>query len=479
MMKVKKNVHKIPFIKLCQAAKLFHYGPGKGIIFFLPNSYQIWEKMQRYLDGKFSNLGVQNVYFPSLIPLSLFEKEKQHIKGFSSEFFTVARAKKQQAFKDKFVLRPTSEVIFSSYFHHFVHSYRDLPLLLNQWVSVWRWEENPNPFLRNMEFLWQEGHTIHANKNEALSFCQKIRDEYQKFFTDYLAIPVFIGQKSQLEKFAGAQITWTLETILPDGQFLQLATVHYLGQTFTKEFKVQFLNQNNQLNLPFQTSWGVSTRAIAALVQTHSDGLGLVLPFDIAKHQIFVLPIYGKTTVWERKKIDLYCQKIKSKLSTFGLNFWEFTNDQNFSIQCQKAELMGVPIRIEVGMKELNEQKITYILRHDLKKVTVHQEFFYQNFYQIVAKLKKDIFETAQKKINEKIVKIVSFDTYTKAVKDKAFQVYFCNQIDCEKEIKNLTKTVSRFLWPKLVSKGETSSLFKCFKCQKETNLLAIFGRSY
>ena len=476
--KFNRSIAEWSFSKLAQATDLFEYGPTKGTIFLTPFGYHLWEQIQKYLNQSFASLKVNNVYFPSLIPLSLLEKEKQHIQGFAPELFIIDQIGNKKI-KEPLALRPTSEVIFCFYFQKKIKSYRDLPLLLNQWVNVWRWEQNANPFLRNTEFLWQEGHTLHTNQEKAWTFCQKIRNEYQQFFETKLRLPVLIGQKSELEKFAGADTTWTLETLLPDGQFLQLATVHYLGQNFTKPFNIKFLNQENKWNLPYQTSWGISTRSIAAIVQSHRDHYGLVLPLLLAKQQVVILPIYRKNESQQNKMIDQYCQTINQQLTKLNLNVTQLdTKIKNFSLHCQETELKGVPVRLEIGFQEYQNQEITYVLRSDLKKQKIKLDQFINQFSTIIAQMHQDLFNRAQKRLNSQRKKVQTFEEYLSLTKNQIFEVYFCNQIECEKEIKRLTQTVSRLIWANVDQNGQ-KQYQKCFKCQQKTSWIAIFGRSY
>lgn len=459
------------FIKIGLETKLFAYAPFKGTIYFLPSGYFLWAETQKYLDNQFQSLGVENVYFPSLIPYSLFQKEKKHIQGFAPEVFLIEKAGEKQL-SEKIVLRPTSEVIFCHFFATAVHSYRDLPILYNQWVNVFRWEQNPNPFLRNMEFLWNEGHTLHLNQTEAIIFCQKILKIYQKCLEKFFFIPVFIGKKSELEKFAGAKITWALETLLPDGQFLQLATVHYFAQNFAQNFAIKYLDTENKFQYPNQTSWGISTRSLAGLIKTHYDLSGLVLPFNLAKIQVAILPILTK----EKKSnfaIKNYCQTIQSKLSQFDLRFnnWQELKDSvgNLHYQFDKS---GIPLKIEIGLKEWKEKTITFKFRNELTKTTLAFSDFLQKFIKLKTNFDNSLYQKALQKQNISCQKISDFATYINLNKNKAFEVWFCNKVACELIIKKKTQTVSRILW-------KTDSKGKCFQCQTPTSWKALFGRSY
>ena len=475
MQTIKNNLLELSFSDFCQKSGLFEYGPTKGTIFLTPRGYHLWSRVQHYLDQRFANLGVDNVYFPSLIPLSLLKKEQQHVQGFAPELFIVNKVG-GKTLKEPLALRPTSEVLFCNYFQKVVKSYRHLPLLLNQWVNVWRWEQNANPFLRNTEFLWQEGHTLHHDQKTAVAFCQQIRTVYKNFLEQHLSLPVFAGQKSELEKFAGAQTTWTFETLLPDGQFLQLATVHYLEKNFTKPFQIKFLDQSNKWNYAHQTSWGLSTRIIAAIVQVHRDQHGLVLPLALAKEQLAILPIYRKNDEKTNDEIDQYCQKIVNSLQKFHLKIVrpDF-KEKNFSLHCKEMELKGVPIRLEIGYREASKNQVTYVLRSNLEKTTVDLNSFLESFSEIIASMNKDLFNKAQQKLVNRKKIVANFQDYLPLKKDQAFQVFFCNRVECEKTIKELTQTVSRFIW----KDNDHSKQHNCFKCHQKTSWIAIFGRSY
>lgn len=460
------------FIDVCLGARLFEYGPTKGTIFFAPNGFAIWEKMQTHLNNEFAKLGVQNVYFPSLIPFHLLKKELNHITGFTPEFFMI-EAHAGKKLTESLVLRPTSEVMFCYYFQKVVKSYRDLPLLLNQWVNVWRYEKNPNPFLRNMEFLWNEGHTLHATKKQATEFCIQILQIYQNFLEKHLLIPIFSGYKSEMEKFPGAIKTFALETILPDGQFLQLATVHEFETNFTKVFDIIYLDQNNQKQHPTETSWGLSTRAIAGLVHTHSDAKGLILPFQFANYQAIILPIYDQKHELINIKIKEYCHEITQKLSSLGIKFYQFDSERkSFGYGCYEAEALGIPLRIEIGKTETHQGTITFILRNDKDKKTLSFADFVAHFDDIIRKFEQQLYLQASQKQLAKIQKIDDFTVFQTAIKNKAFKVWFCNVKTCEEEIKKQTSTSSRILWEK-PTKG------CCFFCGQTTNLQAFFGRSY
>lgn len=477
MAKVTKNTtnkqQQLSFVELAQQTALFAYGPTKGTIFLTPNGYHLWSQMQKYLDQAFASVGVENVYFPSLIPLSLLKKEAKHVAGFAPELFLINKIGDKEI-EEPLALRPTSEVLFCTYFQKVIKSYRHLPLLLNQWVNVWRWEQNANPFLRNTEFLWQEGHTLHVDQKDALAFCEKIKTIYKNFFEKHLFLPVFSGQKSEAEKFAGAETTWTLEVLLPDGQFLQVATVHYLGQNFTKAFKIRFLDRQNQINLPHQTSWGISTRAIAALVQSHRDRAGLVLPLSFAKIQVAILAIHPRNDQEKSVAIDRYRQVVAEQLRPLGVKIIQpDTKAKNFSLHYQEMELKGVPIRLEIGIQEFQTQTVTYVLRSDLKKQRTTLSEFKNNFSKIVEQMHNDLFSKAQMRMQGARKAVSTFGQYLPLTKDQAFEVYFCNLVECEAKIKALTQTVSRLIWPN-VNQDQ-----KCFHCQKPAPYIAIFGRSY
>ena len=334
------------YTDVVKAAKLATYSKTKGCIIFEPNGYAIWEKMQSILDSKFKETNHQNVYLPLLMPEELLKKESDLIQGFAPEVAWVTQGGDKQL-DERLAIRPTSETLFSDYYASTINSYRDLPKLYNQWCSVLRWEKETRPFLRSREFLWQEGHTIHETEKEAMEETLRILNIYNDFFHEYLAIPSIIGKKTEKEKFAGAISTYTVESLMYNGIALQSATSHYFGQKFSLAYGIKFLGRNNTYEYAYQTSWGASSRMIGALIMVHSDDYGLVLPPKIAPVQVIIIPIKDTIEVMEKAK---YYQNI---LNQHNIKTIIDNTDKSAGYKFSQAEVNGIPIRIEVGLRDL------------------------------------------------------------------------------------------------------------------------------
>ena len=463
------------YSQLLLETNFIQYGTIKGTVFFTPNSFWVWTQIQIFLNQRFASLGVENVAFPSFISESELTKERQHVAGFAPEVLKITSAGTHQL-QEPFYLRPTSEVIFSQYFQRVCRSYRDLPLLLNQWSNVWRWEQNTKPFFRNTEFLWQEGHTLHTTQAEAVGFSNQIYQIYQDLLTNFLFIPTFAGVKSTLEQFAGAKTSWTLEALMPDGQFLQMATTHYLGQNFTKAFQIQVLNQTNAQLLPYQTSWGVSTRLLAGLIMIHMDEVGLKFPSYLSKIQIVVFGYVPKNlTPDTRQAVQTYINAFLATLSPYRVRYFDLqTTKKPLAYWQNQYWKQGVPLQIVLGKLEFARQIVTYALR---TKPTISEVSPLADWPLKVTTLFKlynqTLFANAQKGHAERLVQIADYQTYAKIhPKTAAYSAPFCNTIACELVIKNQTSTTSRLLI-------KTTETQKCFRCKSKTSFLALFGRSY
>ncbi len=463
------------YSQLLLETNFIQYGTIKGTIYFTPNSFWLWKQIQTFLEQRFASLGIENVAFPSFISEAELAKEHRHIAGFAPEVLKITAAGDLQL-QQPFYLRPTSEVIFSQYFKQILHSYRDLPILLNQWTNVWRWEQNTKPFFRNTEFLWQEGHTLHLNQANALQFGNQIFQIYQDLISNFLFIPVFAGAKSNLEKFAGAKTSWTLEALMPDGQFLQMATTHHLDRNFSKAFQVQFLDQQNNFQHPHQTSWGVSTRLLAGLIMTHMDQYGLRFPSYLSKIQIVVLGYLP---------VNLN-PSVRAKLQTYIDHFCELLDAYRFlylDVQASKKTLnywqtyyakRGVPLQIVIGRLEMERQTISYTIRNLPTQIAVAPLVDWPLKVSTLFKVYNQIlFAHAQKHHTDRVVELSSYAAYQKTnPKIAAYSAPFCNTTECELAIKNDTNTTSRLLM-------STKGMLKCFRCQTKTQYLALFGRSY
>lgn len=345
--------------------QLVDYGPVKGTMVIRPYGYAIWENIQKELDARFKATGHQNAYFPLLIPQSLLDKEAEHVEGFAPEVATVTEAGGEKL-AERCVIRPTSETIFSTMYAKWINSYRDLPLKLNQWANVMRWEKTTRPFLRTSEFLWQEGHTIHATREESVKETLDMLYLYRDFAKDVLAMPTFIGQKSEKEKFAGAEATYGMEAMMLDGKSLQAGTTHHFGQKFSRAYDIQFLDKDSTHKYVWQTSWGVSTRLIGAIIMAHGDQRGLVLPPKVAPVQAVVIPVAAhKAGVLEK------ASEIADSLKANGIRTELDVRDQSPGWKFNEWEMKGVPVRIEVGPRDIEQGVVTYARRDTCEKAAM------------------------------------------------------------------------------------------------------------
>nr|WP_196792625.1 proline--tRNA ligase [Spiroplasma melliferum] len=449
-------------------ADLIAYGPIKGTTIFKPYGYAIWENIQKILDAEFKKNGVKNVYFPLLIPKTLFNKEKEHIEGFSPEIATVTKVG-DKVLDEELYIRPTSEVLFGTFFSKEIQGYRDLPLLYNQWVNVLRWEKTTRPFLRTSEFLWQEGHTIHSSKQEAQQFTLKILDIYATFAEKTLLLPVIKGQKTEREKFAGAEETYTIESLMYDGQALQCGTSHYFGQNFSKAFDIKFANQKNTLEYAYSTSWGVSTRLIGGIIMTHSDDNGLVLPPQIAPIQIMILPINNDSN----EQLSA-AQQLQKKLQKYRCEIDQ--SDKGFGFRAANAEIKGIPLRIEIGPRDLAQQQVTIARRDTFEKITVSWAEVEKVVSDLLVQIATNLYQKALNNRHQRTKEIDNYSEYKKtlAKMNGLFLVPFCGRIECEDTIKAETQTTSRCIPFDAPTKKTT-----CFHCGQPSTNLVYFARAY
>lgn len=460
------------YTDICKKAELMDYSSIKGFIIYREYSYAIWEEIKKYLDQKFKESGHKNVYMPLIIPETLFNKEKEHVKGFAPETLvaTIGGGKKLQ---ENLIIRPTSEAVFTDFYAHIINSYRDLPKLYNQWCSVVRWEKTTRPFLRGSEFLWQEGHTIHADSEEALTETLNILKIYELMGKELLAIPFTTGKKSDKEKFAGAEKTFTLEALMMDGKVLQCGTSHYFGQKFTKVFNVKFLNQKNQIAFPYQTSWGVSTRLIGAIIMVHSDDNGLILPPFVAPIQVIIIPIQNKNTIVQKMVNNCFKQlknnniRVKVDDSDCHTPGWKFA----------EWEMKGVPIRIEIGLRDIEKKIITLVKRNDNKKILIKPEELNEKIIETLKTIHNEMYQKSQKKLNENIFQVKNLEELKKIMNQGGYaKTFWCGQENCENKIKELTTATLRcilFKDKKNINHGE------CVVCNKKSDKLVLFAKSY
>jgi len=458
-------------------AGLAEYGEVKGTMIIKPWGFAIWEKLQSVLDGWFKADGVQNVYFPLFIPYSLLKKEKEHLAGFSPELAIVETAGGEKL-AEPLVIRPTSETIMYKAFPNWIQSYRDLPLKINQWCNVVRWEKRTYPFLRTSEFLWQEGHTVHQTDQEAEEMAVKALGWYNKFYEEYFAMSGYVGLKSKGETFAGAVRTYAVEHVMPDGKALQSCTSHNLGQNFSKVFNIEFLSEEGKKENPFQTSWGISTRAIGGLILSQGDDSGLVLPPKIAAVQVVILPIASKDA-GVQEKVLAAAQKIRQALEKKDVRVKLDGNVRtSLGFRINDWELKGVPLRLELGGKELESESAQYVRRDNFAKGQIKLPDIGNSVMELLDQIQSDLLkktEAAKKALTFEAGEIHEFKRMLE--EKKAFiRVPWCEDIACEQRVKADTKATPRVLELERIDKKED---LKCFACGQKASRKWLFAQSY
>ena len=458
------------FTDVCKKAQLIDYSSIKGIFVYRPYGYAIWENIQHILDGEFKKVGVENVYMPMLIPESLLQKEKDHVEGFAPECAWVTMGGGEKL-EERYAIRPTSETLFCDHFSHVLQSHRDLPMKYNQWCSVLRWEKTSRPFLRHREFLWQEGHTIHATAQEAEDFTRTILNIYADFCEDVLAMPVTRGQKTEKEKFNGAESTYTIECMMHDRKALQAGTSHYFGDGFARAFGIEFTDKNNQKTNPFETSWGVSTRLIGGIIMTHGDNNGLVLPPKVAPVQVVVLPIaQHKAGVLEG------ASAIRDRLAAAGYRVKMDDSDNSMGWKCAEYEMKGVPLRVECGPRDLENGQCVLVRRNDGEKTVVKLEELETAVAQQLQLVHDGMYERAKKNLDEHIYEAHSLEeAKTLQEKNGGFvKTMWCGSLECEMKMKEVAGMSSRCI-PFAQEKLDTV----CACCGKPADKMIYWGIAY
>jgi len=461
------------YLDVIEAASLAEHSSVKGSMVIKPYGYAIWENIQKELDTRFKETGVENAYFPLFIPESFLKKEAEHIEGFSPELAVVTIAG-GKPLAENLVVRPTSETIIYDTFKNWVSSYRDLPLLINQWANVVRWEMRPRMFLRTTEFLWQEGHTAHSSYEEADLRARAMLEIYQRFTEDYLAIAVVPGIKSEREKFAGADRTYTIEAVMQDGKALQFATSHNLGQNFAKSFDIKFSNKESKEEYVYQTSWGLSTRTIGGLVMSHSDDKGLVLPPKIAPIQIILIPILGSDG--NKNKIVLEkCDEIENKLkSTELVRVKTDRTDKNFGEKCFYWEKRGVPIRIEIGPKDIESNSYIVNTRQTLEKETIGENALVDYVLGRLDQVQKNLLHNSFVRTYQNIITAYNYEDFKKEIeKNNSVFAYWDGDEKIEERIKEETKATTRCMPFKF------SSDFGDSLISKKKGVKTLFSKAY
>lgn len=472
------------YLDVIREADLAENSPVRGSMIIKPYGYALWENIQGILDAEFKKLGTQNAYFPLLIPKSFLEKEAEHVEGFAKECAVVTHHRLEEKdgklvpagkLDEPLVIRPTSETIIYDAFSKWVHSYRDLPLLINQWANVVRWEMRPRLFLRTTEFLWQEGHTAHATQKEADDKTLEMIEVYRKFVEEYLAISSVKGQKTELEKFPGADYTATIEALMQDGKALQSATSHMLGQNFSKSFEVSFLDENQEKQYVWQTSWGLSTRIVGALIMSHADDKGLILPPKIAPLQVVIIPIWS--TEEEKKLVFSEAEKIKLELETQAIRVKVDEREGRPGAKYFHWERKGVPLRIEIGPKDLEKQSVVIVERLAGQKDFVSFKEIVTYVKTNLEQLQKTLFENSQKFRQENTREAQDYEEFKKLMEEKPGFVFahLCLDKNCEEKIKEETGASTRCI----PFAGGLNNAGSCIYCQKPAPHKVLFGKAY
>ena len=458
------------YTDVVMAARLANYSAVKGCLVIEPNGYAIWEKMQEVLDTKFKETGHKNVYMPLLIPENLMKKEGELINGFAPEVAWVTNGG-QKTLEERLCIRPTSETLFSDYYSKVVNSYRDLPMKYNQWCNVMRWEKETRPFLRSREFLWQEGHTIHETREEAEEETLRMLNVYNDFFHDYLAIPSLIGKKTDKEKFAGAEYTYTVEALMYNGICLQSATSHYFGQKFSKAYDIKFSNRENKLDYVYQTSWGSTTRMIGALIMVHSDDYGLVLPPKIAPRQVVIVPVKDDVNV------NTLAEDLCNQLNDNNITTYIDYSNKSAGFKFAEAEVNGIPIRIEIGPRDLNDGFITLVRRDTREKTNVFiNDDVVSSVKTLLNDIQNNLYNRALERRNEMTYVAKSMDEMKEIISNHPgfVKAMWCGNEECEAKIKEIKGCKSR-----CILENHDKITGKCVACNKEAKETVVWGIQY
>lgn len=451
-------------------AELVDYTSVKGCMVVKPAGFAIWENIQKELDRMFKETGVENCYMPMFIPESLLEKEKDHVEGFAPEVAWVTHGG-LEPLAERLCVRPTSETLFCDYYAKNIKSHRDLPQLLNQWCSVVRWEKTTRPFLRSREFLWQEGHTAHATKEEASERTIQMLDIYAKFLEDVLAIPVIKGKKTDKEKFAGAESTYTIEALMHDGKALQSGTSHNFGDGFAKAFGIQYSDKENNLKYVHQTSWGMTTRLIGAIIMVHGDNNGLKLPPRIAPVQVNIIPIaMHKEGVLEK------ANEIKNLLISNDIRVKLDDSDKTPGFKFAESEMRGIPLRLEIGPKDIENNKCILVRRDTGEKIEVSLGNIQKEVINILENIQNSMFDLAFKHRQEHTYEVESYEDFKETIDNKPgfVKALWCGRRECEDKIKEDTGATSR-----CIPLDNKKYLGKCICCKEEATKMVYFGRAY
>jgi prolyl-tRNA synthetase len=457
------------YTDVCKKAELMDYSDVKGFIIYRPYGYAIWEEIQKYLDARFKETGHENVYLPLVINESLFKKEQDHIKGFAPECL-IATIGGGEELPERLIIRPTSEALFCEHYKHIISSYRDLPKLYNQRCSVVRREKTTRPFLRGSEFLRQEGHTMHASEEEARTETLRMLDIYDKMGKDLLAIPFIKGRKTEKEKFAGAEETCSIEALMHDGKALQSGTSHYFGTGFAKAFGVSYLDKDGKVKTPYQTSWGVSTRLIGSIIMVHGDDNGLVLPPFVAPIQVVIVPIQQmKSEVMEAAKT------IEKSLKDAGIRVKLDDSDKTPGWKFQEYEMKGVPLRIEVGPRDLAKQEVTFVKRNDLRKFPIEIANVVNAAKDTLNLIHSEMYQAALNNLAKNVREAHSLKEMEECLNEGGYaKVMWCGERECEDKVKEMFNATSRCMPFAQIPIDD-----KCAICGKPAKYVVLFARAY
>ena len=459
------------YTDIVKKAELIEYTSVKGCMVIRPYGYAIWENIQRILDGMFKETGHENVCMPMFIPESLLQKEKDHVEGFAPEVAWVTHGGSEKL-EDRLCVRPTSETLFCEHYANIVHSYRDLPKLYNQWVSVVRWEKTTRPFLRSRELLWQEGHTIHATAEEAIEETERMLNVYTDFCQNVLAMPIVQGKKTESDKFAGAEATYAIEALMHDGKALQAGTSHYFGDGFARAFDIQYADKDNTLQYPHQTSWGVTTRLIGAIIMTHGDDNGLVLPPAVAPIQAVIVPIAQHKEGVLDKAAELY-----NTLKSAGIRVKMDDSDNSPGWKFAEYEMKGVPVRVEIGPKDIENNQCVIVTRHNGEKTFVSLDNLAEAVEQKLQEVRDGMYEKALQNREAHTYSCTTLDEITKALEENGdgfVKAMWCGEEACEDEVKEKTGVGSR-----CIPFNQENLSDKCVCCGKPAKCMVYWGKAY
>ncbi len=458
------------YTDVCRKAELMDYSDAKGFIIYRPYGFALWEGMKGYLDDLFKKTGHENVYMPLVIPESLFLKEAEHVEGFAPETAIVTIGG-NEVLAERLIVRPTSETLFCNHYSRIITSYRDLPKKYNQWCSVVRWEKTTRPFLRGSEFLWQEGHTVHRDEAEARKEALDILDIYERLGKELLAIPFIIGQKTEKEKFAGAIDTYSIEALMHDGKALQSGTTHYLGTGFAEAFNISFQDKDGKVKNPFQTSWGVSTRLIGAVIMVHGDDSGLVLPPYLAPIQVAIIPIQQ-----QKPGVLDACNGIKEELEKLGVRVKIDDSDKSPGWKFAESEMKGIPVRIEIGPRDLANNECVLAKRYNGEKTTMSIDTVSESVPTILQSIHDEMYQRALTNVLDNTRNTNDYEEFKKIINENAgyIRMMWCGDQACEEKVKKDTTATSRCMPFDQTPIGET-----CPICGKPAKHLVYWAKSY